>query len=822
MYYGQRIGALILSAGLFFTQLHAHSQKSGPLSYLSLVENPTIHTPSHRVNAYSSFDLSFDLHQGHQRVRLALEPNHDILPAGASVQYLDANGEVDRTETIDRNEHKVFKGDAWLADDAAGNAWTNIGWARVVIRRDGVKPLFEGAFTLMHDHHHVKMRSSYMQSKHELDPEAEDSDDEYMVMFRDSDIERVDTSLQQPLKRSTKPELSCGAGDLHFNTRSDHPIYSNPMLKREVGFWGSMSTRSLFGKRQIDTNGIPSGGNSGGVNLKSTIGKPAGCPSTRRVALFGVATDCSYTGSFNSSDSARQNVITQINTASNLYEKTFNISLGLQNITVSPKDCPGQPQQATPWNTACSDSTTIQDRLNTFSQWRGTRGDDNAYWTLLTTCNTGSAVGLSWLGQLCNNKVDNSTDTNGSSEMVSGANVVAKTNTEWAVIAHETGHTFGAVHDCTSQTCSDGNTVNAQQCCPLSADTCDAGEKYIMNPSTGDGITAFSPCTLGNICSAMGRKSVNTDCLSANKGVTTITGNQCGNGIVEDGEDCDCGGEESCQGNSCCNPKTCKFQNNAVCDDSNEDCCSGCQFAPSSKVCRASTGSCDPEEKCSGNDAVCPQDKTAPNGQDCGNSTAGLACASGQCTSRDLQCKTLMGSFTQKNDTYACDSSNCQLSCASPEFGTGVCYGMQQNFLDGTTCGGGGTCQNGQCSGSSNLKEIGSWISRHKTLVIAIASAIGGLLLLSILICIWRCCARRRRGPLPPGARARRNKPPPSPWGPPPPPIPQGWGQSPMRQGPPSWGGGSPPPLPGGPPGPAGWPQQGYPSPPPLAHRQPT
>jgi hypothetical protein len=71
-----------------------------------------------------------------------------------------------------------------------------------------------------------------------------------------------------------------------------------------------------------------------------------------------------------------------------------------------------------------------------------------------------------------------------------------------------------------------------------------------------------------------------------------------------------------------------------------------------------------------------------------------LTCASGQCTSRDLQCKTLMGSYTQNNDTYACDDLSCQLTCASPEFGPNVCYSMQQNFLDGTACGGGGKCEN--------------------------------------------------------------------------------------------------------------------------------
>ena len=215
-----------------------------------------------------------------------------------------------------------------------------------------------------------------------------------------------------------------------------------------------------------------------------------------------------------------------------------------------------------------------------------------------------------------------------------------------------------------------------------------------MNPSTGDGITAFSPCSIGNICSAIGRNSVKTDCFSVNKGVTLITGQQCGNGIVEDGEDCDCGGEASCGNNQCCDPKTCKFRANAKCDDSNETCCQGCQFAASNLVCRSSTGPCDPEERCSGTSPTCPADTKQPDGQACGDSKDSLTCASGQCTSRDLQCKTLMGSFTANNDTYACDQNDCQLSCASPQFGPNACYGMQQNFLDGTACGGGGKCSN--------------------------------------------------------------------------------------------------------------------------------
>ncbi|KAL2057011.1 hypothetical protein ABVK25_002750 [Lepraria finkii] len=751
-----RIGRTISLLCFLFAAVQAHSYSRKPLNYLSLVENPEIETPSARVHAYSHFNLYFDLHQGKQQVKLTLEPNHNIIPDGASVQYLGQDGEIVRTELINRHAHKVFKGEAWI--QGYDGMWTHMGWARIMIRRDGIEPLFEGAFTILGDHHNIQLRSNYMATKHALDPDAEHSDDEYMVIFRDSDIDKRLPMSHQELRRSDEVRHSCKSHELMFNSDPTQTV-----LKRDVGFWGAAPISSLFGKRQIDTNGIPSGGNSGSVNLKSTIGQSAGCPTSRKVALIGVATDCTYTGSFNSSESAHANVITQINSASNVYEKTFNISLGLQNLTVSDATCPGTPATATPWNTGCGGNTSITDRLNTFSQWRGDRNDTNAYWTLLTTCQTGAEVGLSWLGQLCVSDV-----TSSSGEVVSGANVVAKTSTEWQVIAHESGHTFGAVHDCDSQTCADQQTVNAQQCCPLSATSCDAQSKYIMNPSTAEGISAFSLCSLGNICSALGRNSVKSSCLSNNQGVTTITGQQCGNGIVEAGEDCDCGGTANCGNNTCCDPTTCKFKGSAVCDDSNEDCCHDCQFASGGTVCRASTGACDPQEPCSGTNSTCPPDVSAPDGQSCGNSSQSLQCASGQCTSRDQQCKTLMGSYTTKNDTYACDSQDCQLSCASPEFGPGACYSMQQNFLDGTTCGGGGKCNNGQCKGSSTAKEIGSWIHDNKKLVIGIAAGVGGLLLLSILSCIVRRCRRPRR--------PRRNQPMP-------PPMQQGWAGGPMSHG---------------------------------------
>ena len=565
------------------------------------------------MHAFSKFDLTFNLHDGKQRIKLTLSPNHDVIADGATVEHLAPDGSIRSSELIDRLEYRVFKGQTWL-QHYEGAEWTNVGWARIMVQHDGENPLFEGAFRVDGDHHHVQTNTHFTQTRHSLDPTLEPSDVEYMVVWRDSDIslglsEDSDGLLHHELKRSQGEQPSCSADALSFNTQPDHPVY-RAMLKRDDSYWGSISTRAIFG-RQIDGQ---TGGNSAGVNLTTTIGNPSGCPSTRKVALVGVATDCTYTAAFNSSAAARLNIISIINSASVQYEDSFNITLGLQNLTISDAACPASAPESAPWNVGCSDNVTIQDRLNLFSAWRGERNDSNAYWTLLSTCPTDSAVGLAWLGQACVTSSQVASSSTGN-ETVSGANVVVRTSTEWQVLAHETGHTFGAVHDCTSQTCSDGTTVASQQCCPLSTTTCDAGGTFIMNPSTGSNIQKFSPCTIGNICSAIGRNSVKTTCLTANKDVNTISGSQCGNGIVEANEECDCGGVTACGTNPCCDPTTCQFTAKSVCDPSNEDCCtSSCQFASNGTVCRASTGICNPQEVCSGTAASCPADTTAPDG----------------------------------------------------------------------------------------------------------------------------------------------------------------------------------------------------------------
>ena len=100
---------------------------------------------------------------------------------------------------------------------------------------------------------------------------------------------------------------------------------------------------------------------------------------------MGVAADCTYTRHYGSVEDARTQIINNWNTASGVYEQTFNIQLGLINITILPETCPSTPEPD--WNRDCSNSYTISDRLSDFSLWRSYMSDDGAgLWHLMTNC----------------------------------------------------------------------------------------------------------------------------------------------------------------------------------------------------------------------------------------------------------------------------------------------------------------------------------------------------------------------------------------------------------------------------------------------------
>ncbi|KAH8101428.1 Metallo-peptidase family M12-domain-containing protein [Cristinia sonorae] len=719
------------------------------------------HTDSFRLKL-SAFDDVFHLH---------LRPNEHLIHPAARINHYrigpDGKSVLSHTEPLLPDSVKAYWGEVVHAnaspermrEDAAG-VWprpsgkSELGWARITVHDAGDSsraPVFEGAFSVNGDVHHVTTKEQYMRTKHHMDPHIQlinEGDDEELVIWRDSDV-MTPHEHQAALGLDNGPmpivpARTCAHDTLSFNT---DPL-ENQALRRPIEpatSWydpfGFLDTR--FANSSLTRRDDVAGGGLG-TNFVDNIGSNAGCPSTQKVVYMGVAADCEYTKQYGSASNASQHIIANFNTASALYKTTFNVSLGIVELEVHDPQCPSAPDSATPWNRACSDTITLNDRLSMFSDWRGKKGDDGAgLWHLMSGCPTGTEVGIAWLATLCQTTASGSPGS-----VVSGTAVSTSGRVEWQVIAHEIGHNFGAIHDC-----ADGCESNSGQCCPLSAGSCSANSQFIMSPVAQTSEMKFSPCTLGNICSLMTGNSggkTNTGCLiDASNARKTISLQMCGNGIVEEGEECDPGsGAES----SCCDATTCKLRAGAVCDPQSSPCCTEqCGFAPTTQVCRPSKdNSCDTAEMCTGNSSSCPTDIFSPNGQSCGS--GGLSCANGVCTSLDKQCQIVGASMNLKKACPNQNDKSCQVSCQDPSVAN-QCIILQSALVDGSPCGYGGTCVSGNCQTGSFLDTAKSWYTKNLQISIPVTVVVG----IIVILILWGLLRAMHRCAIGSGRKERKS-----------------------------------------------------------------
>ncbi|KAG0142978.1 hypothetical protein CROQUDRAFT_206261 [Cronartium quercuum f. sp. fusiforme G11] len=710
---------------------------------LSLRPTPNLIHPDARINYHSLDPLT-----GRTSIKTdPLSPDHVMAYTGWVI-------EETAVESWWAEEHaSLLRSPDWASSSHDPRV---IGWARILVH-DTSKMLdvnhlnelvWEGSFEYKQQLWHVKPHDLFLRTKHSNDViplQMKSHARGGLVAWREVKTSQVDHNLsrnqsdsthfapQYPSQLPTKPSSICGHDQLTFNINPDHDVYQyqdprplhlspprssswitsildiinslfglpsyhqNFSNQFDLGSYSYTPPSRLF-KRQTMSSDISGPANKASSNFFNSIGSTVGCPVEAKVVYIGVAADCTYVSKYQSPEAARMAILNNLNSLSALYLKSFNVSLGLVELNIQSADCPAQPTMDAPWNVGCVGSSEhgldLNQRLSVFSEWRGAKGggDGAGLWHLMTDCPAGEEVGVAWLGQLCKT----SSEQSGSGQVTSGTGVSASSPTEWTVMAHEIGHNFGAIHDCGTG-CSMSDT-----CCPMSTSSCDSGSNYIMSPSSSSNSgTEFSACSIGNICTTI-RNSLNTTCLVSPGQQKVISLKQCGNGIVEPGEDCDPGEDDS----PCCDSRTCKFSQGSVCDPKNSVCCTlSCQFASPDLTCRRAVNpECDFDEKCTGHSSSCPADKFVEDNRVCGPAGAGLTCASGVCTSRDQQCVEHGVGLGLKTGCPPSATDTCEIACKDPS-GQADCILLGTNFVDGTSCGNGGRCELGKCKGGKPIYE---------------------------------------------------------------------------------------------------------------------
>ncbi|XP_035671582.1 disintegrin and metalloproteinase domain-containing protein 10-like isoform X1 [Branchiostoma floridae] len=196
-------------------------------------------------------------------------------------------------------------------------------------------------------------------------------------------------------------------------------------------------------------------------------------------------------------------------------------------------------------------------------------------------------------------------------------------------VVHEFGHGFGSPHD-------------PEECRPGGAQG-----NYVMYPYATDGRKPnnddFSVCSKQSMRPVMAIKGIR--CFEVHEGPF------CGNGILEEGEECDCGTAAECAVlDSCCTPPggvgfdpqcTFKRHEGKVCSPLLFPCCdAACHVVPHQNRTCAEATECSEHAVCTGDSLFCPPPHHLPNGTLCSDGSRvchGGACVESVCSHLGLE-----------------------------------------------------------------------------------------------------------------------------------------------------------------------------------------
>lgn len=240
------------------------------------------------------------------------------------------------------------------------------------------------------------------------------------------------------------------------------------------------------------------------------------------------------------------------------------------------------------------------------------------------------------------------------------------------ITAHELGHNWGAEHD-----------PDLVECSPRSS----YGGAFIMHTYSLAGYEhnnrIFSPCSKRAIANVLRSKAFSCF-VSPQKAF-------CGNGVVEEGEECDGGQLGGADNDPCCTVE-CRLKPGARCSDLNHLCCEKCQNRMRGSLCReGNPQDCKESTHCDGISAKCPRDPPpVQDGKDCLDSGT---CSSGTCIPF-CESRGLMSCMCDQRNTDYC------IRCCRKNAPNSTCqrYSSENpiRLRDGTPCVY-GYCDRGFC-----------------------------------------------------------------------------------------------------------------------------